>query len=312
VTHSEIFGVLAPADSLAVAAALERQSEHPIACAILAAAEDGPMRSAAAVRSVPGGGVAGSVDGLDYVLGTPGFVSAETGHLLPEAVLTRLRAGGRTVVLLAGTAGIAAAFVLEDTLRPGAAAMIGDLKAAGAKVVLLTGDHEQAARSLAAAVGIDDIAWDQKPADKLERVRALQAGGAVVAMVGDGVNDAPVLAQAQVSVAMGSGTQLAAATADMILLSEQLETLAVGVAKARRTLAVIRQNLFWAVGYNLLALPAAAMGLVAPWAAAIGMSASSLLVVTNALRLVERRTGSPASIAPGRPLGDTGAAARVR
>jgi Cu2+-exporting ATPase len=254
---------------------------------------------------VPGGGIAGAVDGTEYVLGTPAFVSAETGQPLPEAALSRLRAGGRTVVLLAGAAGVEAAFVLEDTLRPGAAALVDALKAGGGRVILLTGDHEQAARRLAAEVGIDDFAWDQRPADKLARVRALQAGGAVVAMVGDGVNDAPVLAQAQVSVAMGSGTQLAAASADMVLLSEQLEMLGAGVDKARRTLAIVRQNLLWAVGYNLVALPAAAMGLVAPWMAAIGMSASSLLVVANALRLVERRPGGSTRVAPERLRGDT-------
>ena len=168
--------------------------------------------------------------------------------------------------------------------------------------MLLTGDHEKAARRVADSLGIEDLAWDLRPGDKLDRVRALQHQGAVVAMVGDGVNDAPVLAAAQVSIAMGGGTAVAAACADMILLSQKLPHLADGLTVARRTLAVIRQNLVWAVVYNLLAIPAAAAGYVTPWMAAPGMSASSLLVVANALRLTRqspRELTVPVAAVPG-------------
>ncbi|HSD97175.1 MAG TPA: HAD-IC family P-type ATPase, partial [Sulfuricaulis sp.] len=199
--------------------------------------------------------------------------------------LQELRRRGDTVVLLAGHETLHAAFVLSDELRPGARELITELKRQGKSIMLLTGDHETAARRVADSLGIEDLVWDLRPADKLERVKAMQQRGAVVAMVGDGVNDAPVLAAAQVSIAMGGGTAVAAANADMILLSQQLPHLADGLIVAQRTLAIIRQNLVWAVVYNLLAIPAAATGHVTPWMAALGMSVSSLLVVANAMRL---------------------------
>ena len=272
------------ADCLRRAAALERHSEHPIARALLEAA-DPAVPEAAEVVNVPGAGLRGVVDGQTLFLGTPAYIAEQTGHAADPGMLAELRRRGDTVVLLASREAVQAAFVLSDELRHGARELIAELKRQGKSVMLLTGDHETAARRVADGLGIDDLAWDLRPGDKLERVRALQQQGAVVAMVGDGVNDAPVLAAAQVSIAMGGGTAVAAASADMILLSQKLPHLADGLAVARRTLAIIRQNLAWAVLYNLLAIPAAAAGYVTPWMAALGMSASSLLVVANALRL---------------------------
>jgi len=178
-----------------------------------------------------------------------------------------------------------AAFVLNDELRPGAHELIDELRRQGKSILLLTGDHEQAARRVAEGLGIRELAWKLKPADKLAYLQSLQQRGAVVAMIGDGVNDAPVLAAAQVSIAMGGATAIAAASADMILLSRKLPHLADGYALARHTRSIIRQNLAWAVAYNLIAIPIAAAGILSPWMAALGMSASSLLVVGNALRL---------------------------
>jgi Cu2+-exporting ATPase len=177
-----------------------------------------------------------------------------------------------------------------DHLREHAAEAVRQLKRLGMEVELLSGDQQDTVRAVAQELGMERYRSRCRPQDKLARITELQRHGAVVAMIGDGVNDAPVLAGAQVSLAMGSGTQLAHASADMVLLSEQLLHLVAAVRTSRKTLKVIRQNLAWALVYNLIAVPLAAAGWVAPWMAAIGMSSSSLVVVLNALRL--RSTGS--------------------
>jgi Cu2+-exporting ATPase len=286
------FSRLTAAQCLTLAAALERHSEHPIARALIEAS--GLARATAAeVVNTPGAGLRGKIDDQIFFLGTPAYIEEQTGRAVDPGMLEPLRRQGDTVVLLAGQDGLHAAFVLSDELRPGARELIVELQRQGKTVMLLTGDHEKAAHRVADALGMRELAWELKPADKLERIKALQQQGAVVAMIGDGVNDAPVLAAAQVSIAMGGGTAVAAASADMILLSQELMHLADGLAVARRTLGIIRQNLAWALAYNLLAIPAAAAGYVSPWMAALGMSASSLLVVGNALRLM-RSKGSGA------------------
>jgi Cu2+-exporting ATPase len=190
-----------------------------------------------------------------------------------------------TVIALGDESGWLALFRLGDEIRPEATRMIAELLAAGRQVSLLTGDAAPVAQRVAQVLGIADIHAGMSPQGKHDFVTALQAAGAVVAMVGDGVNDAPVLAQAQVSVAMGGGSQLARAQADLVLLSENLDHLRCGVVVARRALRVIRQNLLWSFAYNFVALPLAMFGFVAPWMAGIGMSGSSLLVVLNSLRL---------------------------
>ncbi|BAU50120.1 cation transporter [Sulfurifustis variabilis] len=296
--RTELFGLMGTTDALAIASALERHSEHPIARALVEAGADAPRREASEVTATPGAGLAGSVDGERYCIGTPAYVADQTG-LVPDAVrLTALAAEGGTLVCLAGTHEMKAVFVLADELRPDAAAVVAGLRARGKAVHLATGDHGAAARHVAAAAGIDTVAHDLSPADKLAYVQRLQRDGAIVAMVGDGVNDAPVLAAADVSVAMGGGAQVAAASADAILLSRRLEHVLDAVDTAGRTLAVIRQNLAWAILYNVVALPAAAAGFVSPWLAAIGMSASSLLVVANAMRLLRRRPAAGSARAP--------------
>ncbi len=280
----QCFGAFDEEQCLRVAAALEQRSEHPIARALTAAAS-GNLPEMSALSAVPGAGVCGRLGDTDYFLGTPAFVSARSGCAEPSQGLARLHVAGRTVVVLAARGALLAAFALGDEIRSNAHALVESLHRAGKRIWLLTGDHEHAAKYVAQQVGIEHCAWGLAPEDKLARVRTLQRDGAIVAMVGDGVNDAPVLAQAQVSIAIGSGTELAAASADMILLSPRLAELAAAFATARRTRRVIRQNLLWAFAYNAAALPAAAAGFIAPWMAALGMSVSSLLVVTNALRL---------------------------
>jgi Cu2+-exporting ATPase len=281
-------------ESLAIAAALERHSEHPLAKALTDAAKTGQL-TAHDVHNTPGAGLSGTVHGERHVIGTAEFVQAQTGLTLAGATLAELRAHGGPLVLLASSKTVLAGFTFGDEPRPGAAHLIGELGRLGKQVRLLTGDHGEAARRVARALGIADVEHGLKPADKLERVRALQAQGAVVAMIGDGVNDAPVLAQADVSIAMGSAAHVSAASADMLLLSQDLRHLLDGLATAQRTLRIIRQNMAWAIGYNLVAVPVAAAGLISPWIAALGMSLSSLAVVVNALRLVRRPPESRAA-----------------
>lgn len=265
--------------NLALAAALERGSEHPVARALQAAAHD--MLRAEELRNTPGQGIEGLIDGRRYRLGKPAFVAA----LSHAAAVDTDSEGLGTRIALGDEQGLLAWFELADELRPDAGAAVAALRALGLEVWLLSGDRPAAVTAVAEQLGIEHAVGGLLPEDKFSRIKALQAQGAVVAMVGDGINDAPVLAGAQVSIAMGGGTQLAHASADMVLLADRLDNLVVGVRAARRTLSVIRQNFAWSIVYNLLALPLAASGWLAPWMAALGMSLSSLLVVVNAARL---------------------------
>jgi len=268
------------AQALALARALEQGATHPVAAALREAAgeeDSAPVRMAEQLRYTPGRGIVGEIEGRAYRLGAPEFVGA-----LPPA--DRFPPG-RTVVGLADEEGVLAWFALGDALRPQARQLIADLKRLGVRLHLYSGDRAENVLALARELGIEDARGEMLPADKLSAVRALQAGGAIVAMTGDGVNDAPVLAQAQVSIAVDQGAEAAQAAADMVLLSSEIGRLADGVRLARKTQVVIRQNLAWSASYNALAVPAAALGHVTPWMAGIGMSLSSLLVVLNAMRL---------------------------
>ncbi len=268
---------------LALAAALEQSSEHPLAASLRLAAEGLPRPVADGVRSEPGQGVEAMIDGVRYRLGRPDFVLADCRDLPDEA--RSWLAGGDTVVVLGNESGFLALFRLGDSLRPEAHRLIDTLKAAGKHVVLLSGDAQGVVERIGRELGIEDVRAGATPQGKHEAVTALQRDGAVVAMVGDGVNDAPVMAQAQVSIAMGGGTQLARTQADFVLLSENLDHLRYGLRRAVLSLQVIRQNLWWSFAYNFVALPLAIAGYVTPWLAGIGMSASSLLVVLNSLRI---------------------------
>ncbi|MEK7990628.1 MAG: heavy metal translocating P-type ATPase [Thiotrichaceae bacterium] len=278
---------------LAYAAALERHSEHPIATALLQAFNQLEMMSlkihADNVSNQVGAGLSGEIGQMPFFIGTVDFIKQNTDLTLNSNLKHDLLQKSHSLVLLADKQHIHAVFVLGDTLRDGAKELIQALLQQGKQVSLFSGDHRAVVENVAQQIGIQHIGYDLSPEDKLRRVKQLQSSGAIVAMVGDGVNDAPVLAQAAVSIAMGNGTQVARASADMILLTEQLPNLLVGIQTANKTLNIIRQNIAWAIAYNVLALPAAAMGYVAPWMAAIGMSISSLLVVSNALRLIKKR-----------------------
>jgi len=206
---------------------------------------------------------------------------------------------GESWVYLGDATGLIAAFRLTDPLRAEASACVAGLAALGLPSEVVSGDEAAAVARIAARCGIERYAARLAPEEKLARLKALQADGAVVVAVGDGINDAPLLRGADVAVAMGRGSALAQTSADLILVRESLEDLPHTVALARRTQRVIRQNLGWSIGYNLAALPLAALGLVPPWLAAIGMSLSSVVVVLNAMRLSrgttpQRRPGWPA------------------
>ncbi|GIK25331.1 MAG: cation-transporting P-type ATPase [Betaproteobacteria bacterium] len=272
-------------ETLRLAAALEQGSEHAIGAALRDAAPAEASRPAVqGIQAFTGQGVEGMVGKRKLRLGRPEFAGALHGLALPQDA-RQLFASGDTCVVLADDVAWLAVFRLGDQLREDAGELVRRLRDLGCRVTLLSGDAPEAVGQVAASLSIRDSHGGMTPQGKHDFIAGLQAEGAVVAMVGDGVNDAPVLAQAQVSVAMGGGTELARNQADIVLLGENLGALADGVALARRTHRVVRQNLGWAFAYNLSAIPLAMAGWITPWMAGIGMSASSLLVVANALRL---------------------------
>ncbi|MEZ5445528.1 MAG: heavy metal translocating P-type ATPase [Gammaproteobacteria bacterium] len=286
--HTELLGSHGEAECLALAAALEWHSEHPIARAFRQASRELRVPAAAGVINEPGAGIHGEIGARRWYLGSPRFIAAHTGRQ-PAAAGPTGRIG--TTVTLANEDGPVAVFTLLDEVRPEAAAVVRALRDRGLRLTLLTGDQQPVSAAVAEAIGIGHWRAGMNPQAKLQAVRELQSGGAVVMMVGDGVNDAPVLAGAQVSIAMGSGAALAHSSADMVLLRGDLHGVLEAVDHARKTRRIIRGNLWWALFYNVIGLPAAVLGLVNPLIAAAGMSASSLFVLGNALRL--RRVSEP-------------------
>ncbi|MBS1198737.1 MAG: ATPase, type:Copper-translocating P-type ATPase:Heavy metal translocating P-type ATPase [Proteobacteria bacterium] len=280
-------GALSRDDCLSLAAALEQASEHPLALAVRAAAAGLPPLVAECSKAESGQGIEGSIAGNVYRVGRADYALALSAGSLPLGADDWLESGD-TVVVLGGANGCLALFRIGDEVRPEAGALVASLCAAGKQVILLTGDAPAVAARVACALGIGEVRAGVTPQGKHDCVEQLQAAGAVVAMVGDGVNDAPVLAKAQVSIAMGGGAQLARTQSDFVLLSENLDHLRIGLQRASWALTVIRQNLWWSFAYNFVALPLAIAGYVTPWLAGIGMSASSLLVVLNSLRIQRR------------------------
>ncbi|AOX99387.1 heavy metal translocating P-type ATPase [Jeongeupia sp. USM3] len=267
-----------PSTLLALAAALELHSEHPLARAFTGACKGEP-RVACDIVNHPGGGLVGVIGGVRHAIGHPDFVARHVRQTRPE-----IPASG-TVLALASDDEWLGWFRLTDTLRPDAAAAVAALTRMGLNTHILSGDAESAVAETAGQLGITRWRAGASPEDKLAHLNALQARGGRVLMIGDGVNDAPVLAAASVSVAMGGGTDVAHGAGDAVLLDNRLRHVPAAIAFARRTRKIVRQNLGWALLYNLIALPVAVAGLVTPWLASAGMAASSLLVVLNALRL---------------------------
>jgi len=267
---------------LQIAAALEAGSAHPLARAIIAAADEAGRQDwhAVALEETPGSGLEGVVHNRRYRLGSAQFVAAISGELPQRAVVD-----GVTPVYLGVEGQWLACFHLHDGLRPDAQRTVDYFRQHGKTVVLLSGDEAALARKVGDQLGIETTVGGYLPADKLNFVQQLQRRGCVVAMVGDGINDAAVLGAADVSFAMGSGAALAQAHADAVLLNGRLSAVADSARIAARTMQVIRQNLCWATVYNVAAIPAAAFGLLNPWLSGVGMAVSSAVVVLNALRL---------------------------
>jgi P-type Cu+ transporter len=303
------------AEVLRYAGAVEHASEHPIAAAISAAAtaatsaeaigtsviRGGAMGAASArvahlptvddFQALPGLGARGVVDGRRVVVGRERLLR-DLGFAIPPGLAgqwAQWERVGRTAVLVGWDGQLRGALAVGDTVKPSAAAAVAGLRGLGLRPVLLSGDNEATVRAVAAAVGIDDVIAGILPADKVAAIRDLQARGHRVAMVGDGVNDAPALAAADLGMAIGAGTDVAISAADLILLNPDLSVVPEAIALARAARKTIRRNLAWAFGYNVAAVPLAALGFLNPLIAAAAMTMSSVLVVANSLRL--RRFG---------------------
>ncbi|MGW5667596.1 heavy metal translocating P-type ATPase [Micromonospora sp. NPDC003776] len=273
---------------LRLAGALEAASEHPIARAIAdGAAERGPLPAVGGFANAEGLGVTGSVDGRDLVVGRLRLLR-ERGLDVPEEIarsVTDAEAAGRTAVLAGWDGRARGVLAVADVVKPTSGAAVARLRELGLTPVLLTGDNATVAQAVAAEVGIDQVIAEVLPADKVDAVRRLQAEGRTVAMVGDGVNDAAALAQADLGLAMGTGTDVAIEASDLTLVRGDLMAAVDAIRLSRRTLGIIKGNLFWAFGYNVAALPLAAAGLLNPMIAGAAMAFSSVFVVANSLRL---------------------------
>ena len=290
ITQVKVIDGVSRSDVVVLAASLEKASEHALAKAFFNEASRLGVapRGADALGAVTGAGVTGWVDGIEYRLGRMSYVEDLVGKPAPAEWGMLLEEPG-TIVVLGSVGRWIAAFCLDDRLREDAPAAIEWLQKHRVEVSIFSGDGSAAVRACGESLGIADARGEMSPEKKHDEVELLQKGGAIVAMTGDGVNDAPVLAKAHVSIAMGGGTDLARTQADIVLLGSSLRMLTEAVRLCRKTRRIIAQNLGWALAYNLVAIPLAMLGMVTPWMAGIGMSASSLLVVLNATRL-QRKT----------------------
>lgn len=273
-------------DALALAASLEQASSHPLATAFVqaAVARGLALTTPLDMQNHAGQGVSASVEGATYWLGAPSFI-ASRGVALPQSRIDEWQAAGKTVMVLSDSEQLVALFSCMDTLRPGAADAVARLTQAGVRVVMLTGDNPATAAVIAHACGVREFYAGCLPQDKARWVASFKQPGIVVGMAGDGINDAPALATADVSFALGSGTDVALEAADITLTHGDLERVADAVALSRATFSKIRQNLFFALIYNVLGIPLAAVGLLSPVIAGAAMAASSVSVVANALLL---------------------------
>jgi len=274
-------------------------SIHPVAKALYASLATSNLKAANKISShfeevneIPGQGIEVINQDLHYRLGSIAFV--QELHGAPLDLPTEL--SGKTISALGDKQGYIAVFALEDTLRDEAKHLIQFLQQQGKSVLLYSGDREDVVKTTAARLRINTARGNLSPEAKHDAVRLLQQQGAIVAMIGDGMNDGPVLSLANVSIAMGQGAPISQARSDMVLISNDLKDLAYAVRSTFKALSLIRQNLGWAVLYNIIAIPAAMTGVLAPWHAAIGMSLSSIIVVLNSLRIYSVRGKKPDAV----------------
>lgn len=270
------------------AASLERKSEHPLGQAIVeyASRRNVTIVETEAFQSLTGFGVAGVIDGLPVAVGNPALLKEYAIHVNgKEDALARFAAEGKTPILVAIDAKPAGIIAIADTIKPTSREAIERMKQIGLEVVMITGDNERTAQAIARKAGIDRVIADVLPQDKARHVQELKANGKTVAMVGDGINDAPALAQADVGIAIGTGTDIAMEAADVTLMRGDLMSIVDAIRLSSATLRTIKQNFFWAFVYNIVGIPLAAFGLLDPMIAAAAMAFSSVSVVSNSLRL---------------------------
>lgn len=274
---------------LRLVGAAEKNSEHPLAEAIVAGIRERgiALPDAESFEALPGYGVRAAVEGRQVLVGTRRLLEREGAAIGTAAseTMTRLEGAGKTAMLAAVDGSYAGIVAVADTVKDTSAAAIGRLRAMGIEVVMITGDNARTAATIAAQVGISRVLAEVLPEGKAAEVKKLQAAGRKVAMVGDGINDAPALATADVGMAVGTGTDVAMEAADVTLMRGDLASIPDAIEMSRLTMRNIRQNLFWALGYNTIGIPVAAIGLLAPWVAGAAMALSSVSVVLNALRL---------------------------
>ena len=283
----ETLGALDAAQSTAIAAALESQSNHPIARSLMHHAQQTKTVVASDLKSVTGAGVSGRIDNTNYYLGSAEFIKQQNPQLkIDPLTMEDCFQVDKISILLADQNQLLAVFMFSDEIKPGASDLIAYLHRQGIRTTLLSGDRQQLVEHVASQLGIDSIVAECRPQQKAKVLQQLIDSGDIIAMVGDGINDAPALSLAHLSVAVARDINLSSVNADMVMMNPHIETLINAISQARRTLSVIRQNVSWALLYNASAIPLALAGLVPPWLAAIGMSLSSVVVVLNSSRLL--------------------------
>ncbi|MEO7654357.1 MAG: heavy metal translocating P-type ATPase, partial [Sphingomicrobium sp.] len=300
-------GAYSADEVLRLAAALEKNSEHPLAVAIIERAGDLALPNASDFANLEGKGAHAKIEGKTVLVGNRRAMD-EAGVAMGSVreAADRLKGAGRTVVHVASGGEIVGLIAIADATRPTSAATVAALQERGVKVAMITGDNEGTAKRIADELGIDIVLADVLPGDKAAKIRELQAEGRRVGMVGDGVNDAPALTQADVGFAIGAGTDVAMESADVVLMKSDPFDIVGAISLSRATLRKMHQNLWWAVGYNVIAFPLAAgvlyPVLLSPEIAALAMSGSSALVAVNALMLKRTRLGGIGEQRPSAPV----------